>query len=44
MTTIDKQTEEANPGADTFEYSAEPLFLEDAVTVSFVRIVVGSAA
>jgi hypothetical protein len=34
MTTIDKRTEEANPGADTFEYSAEPLFLEDAVTVS----------
>jgi len=34
MTTIDKQTEEANPDADTFEYSASALFLADEITVS----------
>jgi hypothetical protein len=34
MTTIDRQTEEANPEADTFEYSAKALFLADGDVVS----------
>jgi hypothetical protein len=34
MTTIDKDTGEPSPAADTFEYSAKPLILEESIAVS----------